>query len=56
MKADAIKEAATIAATGAQPPKELQNAALAEVLDIALGFFSDVRRIADAIDNYVMHH
>lgn len=50
LKAPALQACIASLATGIKPPEQTQIDALAEAGDLLLGFFADVRRIADAAE------
>lgn len=50
MKGDAIKSVAANLAGGREPTDPELGLAMAEAVDILLGFFADVTRIANAAD------
>lgn len=50
MEGSALKKVVATAVSGGKPSDEDALAAIAEGLEIALGFFADVRKIATALD------
>ncbi len=48
MNGDAIKHVADTLIAGIEPTDQEAANAIAEAVDLAVGFFADVRRIADA--------
>jgi hypothetical protein len=55
MKADAIKLVAAAAVAGIEPTDSEQRAAIAEAVDIAIGFFENVGTIANMLENIEMN-